>query len=129
MKTRLKILLGFLSLALLENIGFPIAANHGRFDPANVSMQPYLVLTIVILAGLIYTIALLYKRPLPGNSTYTLGKLVLPITFIALIVSVTGLIPMYWTLISTLIFALHILGILLSLLICISFFQNKAIES
>lgn len=128
MKTRLlKVLLGFQGLSLFENLGFPLAANHGRFDPTNEYMQPYIALSFFILIGFIFLITLIYKKPLLTTRHYNFAKIALPMIFITLIISVSGVIPMYWTIVSTMLFLVHIFGILLSLWLTIAFFLNKAI--
>lgn len=128
MKTRsINILAIFLAVALFENIAFPIAANHGRFDPNNKSMQPYLLLACFALIGIILLVIINYKKPLPNTGWYTVAKVLFPLSTILLIVNLTGLIPMNFTITSTLIFLFHVAGILIAAWLSVTFFLNKAL--
>jgi hypothetical protein len=123
----IKILILFLSLTLLENIGFPLAANHGRLDVQNKSMQPYLVLAALAFVSIIFLFFMVYKKPLPQSSLYNLGKFIMPLIAILLIVNIANLVPVYLTVSSVLIFTFHVFGVLVSLWITVRFFLNRTL--
>lgn len=122
-----KLLMFFLGLALFENIAFPLAANHGRFDLQNKSMQPYLFLSALAFIAIVLVWFIIYQKPLPKTALYTLAKFAIPLVAIFLIVNITDLVPMYWTFSSLLIFTLHVFGVIISLGISVGLILNKTL--
>jgi hypothetical protein len=122
-----KILIVFLGIAVFENIAFPIMAIHGRIDIQNRSMQPYLFLSALGFAGIVLLFFIIYKKPSANTGLYILAKFVIPLMVILLIINVTDLIPIHFTFSSTLIFALHVFGILVSLWVAVGLFTNKVL--
>lgn len=123
----IKILVLFLVVDLFENTAFPIAANHGRIDIHNKSMQPYLLVAGLTFVSIIILLMLVYKRPSPKSGFYNVAKVVIPFVTILLIVNITGLAPTHLTFASLLIFVFHFFGILISLWLSIRFILNKAL--
>lgn len=90
-------------------------------------MQPYLLLACFALIGIILLVIINYKKPLPNTGWYTVAKVLFPLSTILLIVNLTGLIPMNFTITSTLIFLFHVAGILIAAWLSVTFFLNKAL--
>jgi hypothetical protein len=125
----LRIVWVFLFLALVENLGFPYMANHGHFDLSNEGFTPYLRLAFFVLIELILLSIIILKKPSPNTVMYNIGKVILPMSFVTLIINTYGLIPIYWGAFSTFLFALQILVIVFSLVLSINFLRNKSILS
>lgn len=130
MKTRfIKILAGFLMLALLQNLAFPFAANHGKFDTSNEEFQPYLFMGVFSLIELIFVIMVIYNKPSTSSILYKFGKVVIPLTFITLLINITRMVPLSWGFLSTLLFLVQIFGLLISLWLSISFLTSRTIKT
>jgi hypothetical protein len=124
----IKLLVFFLGLSLFENIAFPLAANHGRFDVYNKSFQPYLLMALFALGSIIVLSVIIFKRPSPKTGLYNFSKIIAPLITIFLIVNVTGLVPSNLTIASILIFTFHVTGIVISFWFCIILFLNKELN-
>lgn len=121
----LRIVWVFLFLALVENLGFPYMANHGHFDLSNEEFKPYLTLALFVLVDIVFVSIMILNKPLPNTALYNIGKVILPMTFITLIINTYRMIPMYWGVTSTVLFIIQILVIMVSLLLSINYFQNR----
>ena len=121
-----KILTLFFALGVFENIAFPVMANHGRFDIRNGSLQPYLLSALALLTGIFCLILLIVKKPLPKTFLYNFGKLVMSLVIVLMVKNALWLAPVTWTFFSTIVFMLHIFGILIALTLCVNLFLNRS---
>jgi hypothetical protein len=110
---------------LLTGIGFPLAANHGRFDVHNESMQPYLLSGALFFIALVFVGIIIYSKPLPNTGLYVLAKMLFPFVTVLLGLNILDFPPMYWGVSSVLIFLLRVFGVGVSLCIGVRLFQNK----
>jgi hypothetical protein len=110
---------------MLENIVFPLAANHGESDVQNESMGSYLVLSALALVAVVLILFIIYERPSPNTGLYSLAKLGMPLVTVLLIVNVIDSVPIYVTSSSVALFVLHIFGVLISVSLGIGLFLNK----
>ena len=109
---------------MLENIVFPLAANHGGVDVKN-EMGTYLVLSALAFVAVVLILFIIYERPLPNTGLYSLAKLGMPLVTVLLIVNVIDAFPIYVTSTSMVIFSLHLFAVLISLSLSGGLFLNK----
>ena len=114
---------------MLENIVFPLAANHGGFDGQNESMGSYLVLSALAFVAVVLILFIIYERPLPNTGLYSLAKLGMPLVTVLLIVNVIASVPIHVTSSSVAIFVLHLFGVLISVLLSGGLFLNKKLTT
>ncbi|CAN5310536.1 hypothetical protein BH10BAC4_BH10BAC4_21690 [soil metagenome] len=125
----LKIVLGYLILALVLNALIPIAANHGRLDFSNESLKPYLKLTFVILIELMFVVVLILRCPAKQDFLYFFSIPAFLLISATLAMSLREWLPEYWTIFSTSVFVVELLGVLLSIYLSIMFLLRKEISN
>lgn len=127
----LKIVLGFLLLALIGNLGIPWMANHGNFDISNQDFYPYLILSFSLFVTSVFFVILIIKRPLPNHGLYAFAKVMLPIAAIILAINAyrtyKGMI-WGWGMTSALLFIIQISIVMATLYLSFCFLKNKRID-
>lgn len=126
----MQVVLLFLLLALSQNVGVPWMANHGHFDFANPEFYPYLKLSLFLSLEAILMLILIFRKPSPNDGFYFAGKIILPVVALTLSINAYRIFKAMiwgWGIISSMIFSLQILVIIIALYLAYSFIRNKVV--
>jgi len=129
MKTRDLRLLGvFLLISVIENIGFPIAASHGNVDFMNTSILANTIMGTFAFLGAVFVLVLSFTKSSSYSVIYRIGKYSMPLLCLILLATLIELVPFSFTLVASLIFVVHLTGIMLAAFIMVGFVRNQVIS-